>query len=118
MHSQKGFSLIECLMAMAILGIIGVGILSALAMSSRSNIIADEKTTAESLVRSEMDYVKNQPYNGSSTSPTYPVISGVPSGYTVEVLANQVNVGMQKISVTVKRGTKVINTLIDYKVDR
>jgi prepilin-type N-terminal cleavage/methylation domain-containing protein len=65
---QKGTTLIEVLIAIAILGMIAVPFLTALSTSSRGIIIADERTTAESLVRSEMEYVKNSPYNSTGFS--------------------------------------------------
>lgn len=58
---QEGQLLIEVLIALAILGIVVVAFLSGLATASRSIIIADERTTAESLTRTELEYVKSQP---------------------------------------------------------
>ena len=65
---QKGTTLIEVLIAIALLGLIAVPFLTALSTSSKGIIIADERTTAESLVRSEMEYVKNSPYNSTGFS--------------------------------------------------
>jgi len=65
---QKGQTLIEVLIAIALLGMIAVPFLTALSTSSRSIIIADERTTAESIVRGEMEYVKNSPYNSTGFS--------------------------------------------------
>lgn len=61
--SQKGQSLIEVLIALAILAIVAVAFFTALTTSSRAIIIADEHTTAESLARSELEYVKSQPFS-------------------------------------------------------
>ena len=63
LKNEEGISLIEVLVALAILALIGVGFLSALATSSKAIIIADTRTTAESLARSQMEYVKDQPYS-------------------------------------------------------
>ena len=63
MRDQKGQSLIEVLIALAILGIVAVTFLIALTTSSTAIIIADERTTAESLARSELEYVKSQPFS-------------------------------------------------------
>ena len=62
MKNEKGFTLIEVMIAIALLGIIAVAFLGALATASRALVIADERTTAESLARSQMEYVKNQAY--------------------------------------------------------
>ena len=82
-QSQKGLGLIEVLIAVAILGVVAVVFLSSLATSSRAIIIADERTNAESLTRSELEYVKSQPFSdvawsydvsttGYSTDSNYP----------------------------------------------
>ena len=66
--SQKGLSLIEVLIAVAILGIVAVVFLSSLATSSKATIIADERTNAESLSRSELEYIKSQPFSEAAWS--------------------------------------------------
>jgi len=52
--NEKGMSLIEVLVALAILGIAAAAFLSGLATVSRALIIADERTTAESLAKTEI----------------------------------------------------------------
>ncbi len=63
MKSEKGFSLIEVVIAIALLGIVAVAFLGALATGSRVIFIADERATAESLARTQMEYVRNQDYS-------------------------------------------------------
>lgn len=120
MRSQKGFSLLENLIAMAVLGIIGVTLLSGLALAARSNIIANEITTAETLAKSQMDYVKNLPYD-TSASPGYtPDTDNIPAGtgYTVDISVSELEKFLQQITVTVSRAGKTVTTLTDYKVNR
>ena len=85
MKSEKGFSLVEVLVALALLGIIGAAFLGSLATASKSILIADERTTAESLARSQMENVKNQLYeiaeDGSEV--TYDKITEITPGYTI-----------------------------------
>ena len=71
--NEKGFSLIEVVIALALLGIIAIAVLSGLATASIALIIADERTTSESLARSQMEYVKNCSYENEATS--YPAAS-------------------------------------------
>jgi prepilin-type N-terminal cleavage/methylation domain-containing protein len=59
---SRGFSLIEVTIAIALIGVIAVAIFGALSYSSTVLIIADRRATAESLAKSQMEYVKNQPY--------------------------------------------------------
>lgn len=61
--NSRGVTLIEVLIAVAILGLVAVAFLSALATASTAIIIADERTTAESLARSELEYVKSQDFS-------------------------------------------------------
>ena len=145
MKKEKGFTLIEVLVALLILGIIGTGFLMALTIASKAIIIADERTTAESLARSQMEHVKNQDYStinvywdytvtgsgpSSSDPPDWWVSApppSVPDGYTVNVSATPLPdpenpgsdlVGIQKITVVVSHLGDPVITLEDYKVDR
>ena len=104
--SQKGQGLIEVLIAIAILGVVVVAFLTALATSSKAIILADELTTAESLTRSELEYVKSQEYStdawsytvtssdrSSSNMPSWwdvdnpPLLSSDYAGYSADVKA-------------------------------
>ncbi len=133
-HNSKGFSLIEVLIALALLGIIGVAFLSGLATASKALFIADERTTAESLARSQMEYVKNCSYEYGA-SPSYEQVdveSLTHPGYFISVDAPPIDPdtgaalanpgddeGIQKITVTIEHpdGDEVI-TLDGYKVNR
>ena len=130
MRNEKGFSLVEVLVALALLGIIGAAFLSGLATASKSILIADERTTAESLARSQMEYVKKQDYSTTNVDWNYtvtdlerisldppdwwddtgspgnpPLLSPNYAGYSVEASADEddVDVGLQVISIVIKR---------------
>jgi len=92
MKNEKGFSLIEVMIAIALLGIIGVAFLGALATASTALFIADERATAESLARSQMEFVKNQDYkdaisvaDGGTGEAAYDKIDAldIPVGYVI-----------------------------------
>ena len=126
MKSEKGFSLIEVMIAIAILGIIGVVFLGGLATASKAMFVSDERATAESLARSQMEYVKNQEQEYDYNDPQLlyeqaDVVSSTHSGYFISVDADPLHDpddGIQKITVTVKHDGTTVITLEDYKVDR
>ncbi len=121
--SESGVTLIETLIALALLGIIAVTFLSGLATTSKAAFTTDERATAESLARSQMEWVKNVDYVYSATeySP-----APVPGGkdyinYSAIIVAQPLHNpddGIQKITITVERSDKVVITLDGYKVDR
>ena len=69
---SRGMSLIEVMIALAILGIISVTFLTGISTAYKATIIGGEQTSAESLVRSEMEYVKNSAYNSTGFSYNLP----------------------------------------------
>ena len=117
MKSEKGFTLIEVLVALGLLGIIAVVFLTGISISSKAVLIANERTMAESLARSQMEYVKEQPYDAVDP---YLILSDVPAGYSVAVTVGQLDVGLQKITVAVSHPgePEPILALEDYKVNR
>ena len=62
LRGQKGFTLIEVLVAVAILAAIGVTFIGAIGTGYGSVRILDEKTQAEALIRSQLDDIKVSPY--------------------------------------------------------
>ena len=121
--NEAGVSLIETAVALAILGLIAVAFISGLATAAKATIIADEQATAESLARSQMEYVKTLDYVYDTTqySPA-PIPDGEDySGYSVMIDAeplHDTDDGIQKITVTIKHYDKPVITLEGYKVDR
>jgi len=85
--SSRGFSLIEVSIAIALIGVIAIAILGALSYASTVLIITDRQATAESLAKSQMEYVKNQEYDLAENGgvATYEEISSIsiPVGYSI-----------------------------------
>jgi len=133
MKDEKGFSLMEVALAIALLGLVAVAYLGALATGSRAIMIADERATAESLARTQMEYVRQQPYDANleHDPPQYYTIPDIPAGYEIDVDAARLDPcddgtanddGIQSITVvinhTVDGETKEIFALEGYRSRR
>ena len=122
-HNSKGFTFIEVIIALALLGIIGVAFLSGLFTASKAILIADERTTAESLARSQMEYVKNCSYEYGATE--YDIDPNLTlNGYTLTVAVVPLHApdnGIQRITVNIyypDTDPDLVITLEGYKVAR
>jgi prepilin-type N-terminal cleavage/methylation domain-containing protein len=127
--SSRGFSMLEVVIAIALLGIIAVSVLSALQTATLALITADRRATAESLARTQMEYVRYSPYEGDPEEgpPQYDldpqILSTKPPDFSVVTAAIRLNKdenpndddGIQQITVTVSHQDRVIVTLEDYK---
>jgi prepilin-type N-terminal cleavage/methylation domain-containing protein len=94
MHKgERGFTMLEVVIAIGLLGIIAVSVLAALSTASAALIIADRKATAESLARTEMEYVKNQDYIDYSESghEEYDKVGGYTENYNVDITVEPIN---------------------------
>jgi prepilin-type N-terminal cleavage/methylation domain-containing protein len=118
---QRGDTLAEVLVAVAILGVIAVAFLSAMVTAYHGVIMADQKTMAESLTRTELEHVRNSSYPiGDSSRSTV--------GYDVAVDAEYIDpatyvgtvdpLGMQRITITVSHQGEVVLVTESTKVNR
>ena len=61
-RGQRGITLIETLVGLALLGMIAVAFLNGLSTTSRGVMINQESVAAESLAKSQVEYIKAQDY--------------------------------------------------------
>jgi prepilin-type N-terminal cleavage/methylation domain-containing protein len=143
---SPGFTLIEVLIALALFAIIGIVFAGGLATASRAVTIADVRTRAESLARTQMESVKEQEYVEAPDGGVhnYTKISGIPGGYTIWSMNRDDEIvnggstdpvigipwdsennidspednGLQKITLVIKHEGREIITLEGYKVFR
>ncbi|MFC1929033.1 type II secretion system protein J [Chloroflexota bacterium] len=93
-HGQKGFTLIETLVGVAIFAAIGVAVMSGLSTGYKSMGISQEGVYAEGLAKSQVEHIRGQDYISVVNYPTegpYEVID-IPAhlaavGYSVEINA-------------------------------
>lgn len=123
-----GISLIEVLVAVALISIVGVAIFGGLSTANVSTIIAEERSIGQDLAEAQMEFIRTQIYDPSPPV-EYALIdsSEIPDGYSIQVTAVALDYdgdgdddddGIQKITVTVKHHTKTVTTLQAYKVRR
>jgi type II secretory pathway pseudopilin PulG len=118
-QGEGGIGLVEALVAVAILGLALTALLSAMSTGSMATSRTEERVTAENLARSQLEYVKSQPYRPLGTP--YPTVTPYPDDYSVAVTSDIVpdsDPHIEKITVTISRAGKELLTVDDYKVDR
>jgi prepilin-type N-terminal cleavage/methylation domain-containing protein len=118
MKNGKGFTLVETLVAVAILGIVSVALLSGFNTASLGGAIVDERETANNVAESQMECVKGQAY-ALSYAPSTP-LSNEYARYSVNITTSNITArdgNIQKITVTVKHGDKEVTRLEGYKVN-
>ena len=131
-RGQKGFLLIEILVGLALLGAIAVAFLSGLSTTFTGVSVSQESVSAESLAKSQIEYIKTQDYvavadyNPADPDNRYELID-VPAdlaaaGYSVEItppetiLSEAGGYELQRITVAVKRDDKGKLTVSIYRV--
>ncbi|MDD4230895.1 MAG: prepilin-type N-terminal cleavage/methylation domain-containing protein [Dehalococcoidales bacterium] len=138
---QRGFTFIEVLVGVAIMGMIVAAFMLALATAFKANMLAEVRTTADALARAQMEYIKAQPYSETYTIPTNNITEWEGKGYEVYWLGNigegpvenvinqESNTvspplapgyteGLQQVTILIKRAGENVITLEGYKATR
>ncbi len=122
-NRESGTTLLETLVALAILGTIAVVFLGGIIGTTKAAAVDDEQTTAASLAQSQMEWARNATYASGATqyAPAALPAGGDYLNYTVNITAASLHNpddGIQKINVAVRRSGKLVVILEDYKVNR
>jgi type II secretory pathway pseudopilin PulG len=146
-RGQTGETLLEILVSVALIGVIGVVFLQAMGTSTDSMAMVEEFNAAESLARTQMEYIKSQDFSDDvwnytltvsqrepSQQPSWwdesnsPLLSEEYCNYSVSCSAEDADIdsdgtnddGARKITVKVFHyaNTDPVMTLVGYKVKR
>jgi prepilin-type N-terminal cleavage/methylation domain-containing protein len=126
LKSQKGFTLIEVLISLAILGIIAIGCMRGLTAANKAVYYTESRETAKNVAESQMEFVKLSKFSSSYT----PYTPATPPAYwsryattiTVAPVPGNANQNIQKVTVTISytdiyTEAPVQFVLEDFKVD-
>ena len=142
--NEQGYSLIEVLVSIGLIAIIAVAFTMALTVSSRSLLIADERNIAESLAKSQIEYIKNQEYANANDyvndeavylpidTSEYPSFAVYSENRTGQVVSTIIGIpydtgagvlvadddGIQRIKLIIMNNDNNILVIEDFKVDR
>jgi type II secretory pathway pseudopilin PulG len=137
--NERGMSIVETLVTLALVSIIIPGFLIAISIGSFGVSVVRERVTAANLARAQLEYTKNYTYTvgavvGSENPEEndypiiehpeeYPISLEVSYWYSVtkEFSSNPAHdcpCGMQWITVTVSHGSVPVFRAVDYKLNR
>jgi Tfp pilus assembly protein PilV len=118
LRSERGVTLVENLVAVAILGSALVVFLGGMSTGLISTTQSDRLSTAHELARSQMEFTKADAF--SAAPHTYATVTP-PSGYGVTAAASAISGGdasIELVTVQVTKDSVVVYSLEGYKVDR
>lgn len=125
MQRQSGFTLFEVLIAVAILGVIGVGFITALDTNKRGNRVIDEQVTAVNLITTRMEVIQQQSYADNYAFAVDNIT--VPDQYDVAIeykfsddgeiwTDNSTGKTLQRIIISVSREGRPVFSMCTYKM--
>jgi prepilin-type N-terminal cleavage/methylation domain-containing protein len=127
-RSEKGFTLLEVMISLLILGIIAAGLIGGLAQAAKTAYYTNSREQAKNIAESQMEYVKNRPYSLTSYAPYTPSSppdywSRYTSTISVSAVPGNSDFNIQKITVTVSYTNintgETINTVLeDFKANK
>ena len=118
LRSERGFALVEALVAVAILGMTLVVFVAGMSTGLLATSQADRLSTAHELARSQMEYTKNDAFSAAPF--TYPTVTP-PATFTVTSVASAISGGdanVESITVSVSKDGVPVFSLEGYKVNR
>lgn len=117
-RGEQGVSLVEAAVTVVLLGGAVLAMILSISGGALAVQVNDEQVTAQALARTQMEYIKEYPYDPDAT--TYPTITA-PADYDITVTVGAVpdtTDTIQKITVDIARNEITLLTVENYKEDR
>ncbi len=122
MANEKGFSFLETIVALGLLGLVAVAFLFGLGTSIKTTVITKDHAVAESLARSELEYIRNCTYVYNTDYYDVNPAIDIPEEWSIAPpvveTVHETDDGIQKVTVSVERNSETVLSLFTYKVDR
>jgi len=109
-RAERGVSLMETLVALFILSAVGVAVIAGVYTTVKANEVARTQITAESLARTELEYISSQPFSTGWTSYTSPPPTVHPSCPVGWDTAHTMPTGYTGYSITISPSELVLGT--------
>ena len=119
MSEEKGFTLIEVLVAVVLVAIIGAGIFVGIQSMTKIQVDTNTQETAKDIAASNMDWIMSQPYASNYNLDNVPSpLSAYSSAYEAQLVTPvPLEMTEQQITIKVLFNNKVIYTLTDIRMD-
>jgi type II secretory pathway pseudopilin PulG len=129
--NERGESLVEILVSVAVIAMIFTAFLSALSTATWGVAVVRERVTAENLARKQLECIQDHPYIDKAvpisytTTCTVTALSSYPMDLSISYWISptftsdpDLNDGMQWITITVYHNSDPVFAIATYKVDR
>jgi type II secretory pathway pseudopilin PulG len=113
-RSEKGITLLETVLALALMGIIGVAFLSGLGTTTTARALAEERVAAKILAETQMEHIKKQAYSDNYT----PINVDGYNNYSTNITVEDHYYNLQKITVSIFHHAEEVFSLESFKVKR
>jgi len=135
MNSEKGFSLIEVLIALAVVAVVAVVLLTGMSTTFRTVMVSQGRVVAEGLAKSQLehlrtqDYISAADYDAQNPEKRYALINIpadlVSAGYAIEInppqtitIPSEGSFQLQSVTVVIKRNGEEMFTILNGKAGR
>ena len=114
---QRGFTLLEEIIAVALMGIIVTALFVGLRTITLLNVDTSTHEISKDIAASSMDYIYSQPYQTSASNYNLPSPPTRYRNFITSLTLTPINPTEQKIALSISFGNKVVYTLIDYRTN-